>query len=623
MCTTTTTTIRNSCPGNIRKKMENREKSSGYTLIEMSIVMIVVGVILAASAVAYDLFLRNKKEVQTEISMSQITVSIGNFRAQYGRYPCPASLTAARGSADYGREKSDCTDLTVAIGTCSAAEGYCVEQSEAGRTIDHDNDGATPTPTPEIRPRVRRGALPFKSMNVPEEYAYDGYGNRIVYVVTERLAVANTFNLAHGGISIVDDQTPTPESLLEAPGVGHFLIISPGRNNAGGYNNNGLLVQACPAATTPEGKNCDVTGIAEYVQTGINTTQTNTHFDDRLSFFSSVEMSLWQRTAANRNNIEQRPGGFVGFNDSAPGDVAAVAGKMKTDGKLHTQEVCDESGTPGVMGNCFGSGLIGGSGMNCDNGKYMVGIKDGDVDCVPNVAVGCPPNQLLEEVRPDGSLRCSLRGCSARVFNFCAGVSVSVPAGADNTSYLDPVTGISFLCSNRSWTASSGQVSAACCKPGLRHRDQPCPPGETGGPVKVTITKTCNPPKKKVKRDDSLCIAGPCTPGSKTTFESCPPGYTGGPVKVKTKRTCNPMKTKVKKDKSLCVSDSDDDDSDDRPPPVCSWQPVNQTGVVNTNSLPRPAVGNVCACGSSNRSCFAVGVPGVIYKKFNCRCSEN
>ncbi len=301
---------------------------SGYTLIEGAIVILLVGIFIGTFFAVYTLHIENKKMIQTETSLSQLTAAIGNFRAQYGRYPCPASLTAPINNPQYGREAATgCADeAEVAIGACDMADpavGYCVERS--ARQIDTDGVGG-----PDTFPRVRRGAIPFKNLNIPEEYTYDGHGNRIVYAVTERLAVTATFQLDHGGIDIVDDATP-PGSVLFAPDVAHFLVLSPGENGAGAYSNSGVQVQPCPnPATSAEGDNCDTqNNRARYVLTGLRTTNGNTRYDDRMDYFSQAEFSLWQRTAADRNNIEQRPGGIVGIGADPDTGVPVVNGTIR------------------------------------------------------------------------------------------------------------------------------------------------------------------------------------------------------------------------------------------------------------------------------------------------------
>ncbi|GJL85894.1 MAG: hypothetical protein DHS20C02_16690 [Micavibrio sp.] len=602
------TTMKKSRKYKMRKETGSGVKRSGYTLIEMAIVMIVAGVMIGAFISVYDVFIQNRKVIETEISLSEVTVAIGNFRAQYGRYPCPASLTAPRGTPEYGNESDDnCLDFTeVTTGTCDLApdKGYCVEQSE--RAIDHDDDG-----TIDHFPRVRRGAIPFRNLNIAEEFAYDGYGNRLTYVVTERLAFADTFNVSHGGISIVDDTAGVGQSLLEEEGSGHFLILSPGENNAGAYNNNGVLVAACPPATTSEGKNCDINNTdAKYVQTDMRTTYDNTRFDDRLSFFSSIEMSLWQRTALERNDIEQRPDGFVGINDVTPNDVAEVVGNMRasgplpTDGKLQSEEICD----PGEAG-CFDPELIGGTpipGLNCPSG-FVVAIENGGVRCENTLIVGCPPNELVVGVNPDGTLQCKPKGCPAGPYNFCTGVSDLLPQGADGDMVVGPTTGTNFTCNTPSWVPDS--QPASCCVPGTTTTPGACPPGFTGTGT-VTTTTTCSPPNTTTTTGGGCTCVG----GSVTRTVSCPAGQTG---KI------------VEQGNIQCPSGSTGgwtvtlNTCQVPPGAVCSWQPINQTGMVRGKRLPRPRAGSSCGCGSKNRSCFTVGIPGILYRKYNCRCSVN
>ncbi len=610
-------TIRNNMKRKAQRETGNLLKSAGYTLVELAVVVLVVGIVLAAFFSSYEIYLNNQKVIKTESNLSHLTGAIGNFRAQYGRYPCPASLILPRNDPQYGRESLCTDDITVAVGTCDVGgggTGYCVEQS-AG-TIDHDNDGATGMPpTPEINPRVRRGALPFRNLNLPEEYSYDGYGNRVTYVVTERLAVADTFQVNHGGISIVDD-TPGEQSLLEVADKGHFLIFSPGENNAGAYNNNGVLVQACPnPALSAEGENCNINATdAKYVQTAMRTTNDNTRFDDRLSFFSQVELSLWQRTPANRNHIEQRPDGFVDFGDfavKAADDITEVLGDVKAEDKIHTTDgICDSTGTLSSAGKCFGPSLIGGTGMMCPNGEYMVGIKDAAPDCEPFVSASCPEEgDFVTGVNDDGTLICSGKGCASKNHKFCDGVIDPLPSGPEGGTTTGSVSGVDFVCKSERWRPRSS--ADACCVPSTKVRTTECRPGFEGEIVKTT-TITCFPRTKTKDTDESGCN---CVGGPTTKEVSCPPEKPAGTKIIGGTFECPGGATKW--------GDPVFDDCHVPPVVYCSWQPINQTGTVQANSMPDPKAGSGCACGAANKSCFTVGIPGSSYDKHNCRCSVN
>ncbi len=595
-----------------KKGQYNFSSVSGYTLLEMAIAILVVGIVMGTFFSAYTTYVESKKMVQTETSLAQLTAAIGNFRAQYGRYPCPASLSAPADNPQYGREAaSGCADeAQVAIGACDmgAAVGYCVERS--ARQIDTDGVGG-----PDTFPRVRRGAIPFKNLNIPEEYTYDGHGNRMVYAVTERLAVTNTFQPDHGGIDIVDDATP-PGSVLFAPDVAHFLVLSPGENNTGGYSNSGVQIQPCPnPAASVEGNNCDTeNNRARYVLTGLRTTNDNTRYDDRMAYFSQAEFSLWQRTAADRNNIEQRPGGIAGINATPDEGVPVVNGTIRALDRVFASQLCNDDVDP-ASAKCFDAAMIGGAGIECAVG-YVTAIKDGELVCKPGVTAGCGKDFMVE-VAPDGTPVCKkVSLCPAVVHTFCPSTKDALPAGNDGDVVFGPTTGIKFTCKAPKWKPASGSPPT-CCVPSDKTAPAGCPTGYSGGRLIRTV-RTCLP-----TTTTPTVVADTCTCVGATIYKNsdCPLGQIGliqekailAPDPLDTSHPIKCVQGKWLPHINTC----------ELPPVVtCVLKPVNQTGSVNTNSMPTPQAGQQCGCGSANVSCFTTGIPGVSYNKHNCRCDE-
>ena len=225
-----------------------KNDQGGFTLIEMAIVLMIMGLILASTA---QLLTQRQEWLQAEntrVRIADATEAITAFRNLYGRYPCPASLTAQAYQPDnatalaqnYGRE-SDCTDITQAPGAGIGAQGYAVVNTinNAGaiqptRLVTYD-DTSTPAPNDftNVSPRIRIGALPFKHLNMEERDTYDGYNNRIFYAITEHLAVSDTFNPATGAIHIVDENNnslinPPADNSAPLGDTAHFIIFSAG-----------------------------------------------------------------------------------------------------------------------------------------------------------------------------------------------------------------------------------------------------------------------------------------------------------------------------------------------------------------------------------------------------------
>ncbi len=428
-----------------------KRHEKGFTLIEMSIVMIIVGILIATFSPLYSAYLRNQDLVDTTTTVQTVTSAVGSFRAQYGRYPCPASSTATRNDADYGHE-TDCEDeASIAVANCDA--GICIEESS--RAITFSSGGAPVT----ITPRIRVGTIPFRELNLQEKDALDGHSNRLLYAVTERLAVKNTFSLDEGGIAVLNDKDL---SAIDPPGSAHFIIISHGENGAGARTKGGQL-NACPGAGL-ENDNCNVGGQAIYRVAQTETTGDAEQFDDIISYFTSVNIPLWERSAINEFHIHQRPSGDVGIGNftSEIFERDEIKGIAYSSGALQTTEFCDEIGA-----NCFPSSLIGGQiiegppgeftnsgpneGLVCPVGTYMIGITNGAPDCVNDINVTCPTDEILEGIRADGSLDCAApppAACTAQNVDIC-GTPVPFPFLLNNQSFTAPQQGFNRVETHR------------------------------------------------------------------------------------------------------------------------------------------------------------------------------
>ncbi len=241
--------------------MRNSMKTRGYTLIELAIVIGVAGALIATFASAYGLYVKNRIIQATEDNAGAVTSALSNFLIQNGRYPCPARADAKRGDPDYGIETEcdpvtncnattqTCTDNpnypSYNVGGCVAdaspegsntanGEGLCFEQSSAYVSINNfmylktqggigcfqgngngskskgwcpGSSGAGTIPAKMlIQPVVRRGVVPFRTLALPEDTAYDGYGSRFSYAVSENQAVAAAYQPNNGGIQILNAQ---------------------------------------------------------------------------------------------------------------------------------------------------------------------------------------------------------------------------------------------------------------------------------------------------------------------------------------------------------------------------------------------------------------------------------
>lgn len=424
------------------------EKSNqkGFTLIEMAISMIIIGLLVAPLLVLYSKSQEAKKDTVTFEYIESAVNKIQEYRKVTGAYPCPGSMTAPRGVAGpplYGAATDCLTDpLITALVPGDCANGICVEGAIAARA-------ATLAAVP-IGSRVLVGALPFRELQIPESKASDGYKIRLLYAVTESMVDPIAFNINNGAIAIRDDNG---DALSSPDGNIAFLVLSHGKTKAGGYNQYGGLNTACPAGgATVDEENCndgfaDSTGpaTAEYIASFRANALGAGFFDDQVMYFTQVTDPMWKRvdaTMGDPEDIEVVPSGDVlvgnpsamvgaalvpaldisGGINAGTGFVTnpslVVRGPTVTSdgtGEIRADWFCDENGE-----NCFQPRIIAGDpdapttdptfgGLDCrgnPSGEYLIGIENNQPVC-SEVGFKCPDSMpILESVNGSGTPTC-------------------------------------------------------------------------------------------------------------------------------------------------------------------------------------------------------------------------
>jgi prepilin-type N-terminal cleavage/methylation domain-containing protein len=510
--------------------------AAGFTLIEMAVVTIILGLILSAFIPAYNLYLKNKRMQTTRDNMTMATSAIAGFRALHGRYPCPASFTANRATdPTYGHEGADlCTAVAAPAGTYIQQNTRTINEPGVGNIV--------------ITPHVRIGALPFRELSLDESQAFDGEGNFITYAVTQELAQPNNFHADRGGIDILNDQSA---SAIAPATSGHFILISHGEDESGAFTKGGTQLP-CPAAGL-EKKNCDYTNPAntlarfQVAQTSTNRNSASL-FDDVTSYFTQDDIPLWQFSSVNPANIRQvdiQGKAGVAFQAlTATPATLQIAGDVRASDKVMISRLCDQTGANAY---CFTPAVIGGNvpQMQCAAGKVAVSISGGSVQCATvattEVDVVCPgASDRLIGINPDGSLNCQSSGCPQTTVNIC-GTDTTLPATGVNGSAT--LTGgasyqVQYFCqSDSTWNTTPDVLGGVCtCTPGSTSAQQDCDIGFTGKQT-VTTTTTCPSGTQTQTTNTAACV---CVATTDQQSQDCPDGFSSGSIIMQAQHTCNP-----------------------------------------------------------------------------------
>jgi prepilin-type N-terminal cleavage/methylation domain-containing protein len=194
---------------------------SGFTLVELAIVLLVTGILMAAYLDASRLWLETRRHDVTMARMRLIQDAMTHYFSRNTAYPCPAA-PVSNPSDDLPYE--DCTTLSPAQIQQAKKQGIAF--------INYNNR------------QIIEGAVPFRLLNIPRESALDGWDHQFTYAITARLTRHATFNANLGGIGIIDENN---ESLTTPPASALWALVSHGPDGSGAWYN-GSEATSCPPA---------------------------------------------------------------------------------------------------------------------------------------------------------------------------------------------------------------------------------------------------------------------------------------------------------------------------------------------------------------------------------------
>ena len=208
----------------------HKNSRSGFTLIELSVVLLVMSIMLGGILTIVTQTARIEKRNQLNAKLERIRTAMMDFRLANNQLPCPGDITLITSSSNFGRKAS--------------VEGDCY----SGAILSTYTVGAGAT-------AVVGGSVPVRSLGLKDEDAYDPWGNLFLYVVDKRITAASAFNeypptsTSIGNITALDLEGNTISSRVL------YLVLSHGQNGHGGYMRSGLR-KSVGSTNTREQLNC-------------------------------------------------------------------------------------------------------------------------------------------------------------------------------------------------------------------------------------------------------------------------------------------------------------------------------------------------------------------------------
>ncbi len=218
------------------KKIYHKNQRKAFSLIELSIVIVISSILLTGGLVISVNALNSAKIKLTKDRMAEVYKALGNFVIVNKRLPCPAPITDTKsGTSTYG---------VAVAGTLCATTGV------ATSTVS----GST---------NLVRGMLPVKTLGLPFEMAEDGFGDKFEYmvdayhtVISDGVNASTDFGAAVSNITIIELPGATSQTIETAAA---FAIISLGANKFGAYGADSVTRNAIPTDTQ------EATNVTTYV----------------------------------------------------------------------------------------------------------------------------------------------------------------------------------------------------------------------------------------------------------------------------------------------------------------------------------------------------------------------
>lgn len=135
-------------------------RAQGFSLVEMAMVLLVVGVLAALFLPATNTMMDNNRRKETRTKLESLESAITRFVMTTGRLPCPADGSLAPGNANQGLELA-------AGGACTVAA-------------------------------LTNGVVPWRTLAIAQETVMDAWGSLISYRVWGGAGVANPLTVANG-----------------------------------------------------------------------------------------------------------------------------------------------------------------------------------------------------------------------------------------------------------------------------------------------------------------------------------------------------------------------------------------------------------------------------------------
>ena len=207
-----------------------RRTAKGFTLAELAVVLVIVGLLLGGLMVPLSTQMDNRYRSDTVKALADIREALIGFAIVNGRLPCPAQPDLSNTDSNAGVEA-----VTVPGGPCSCTAATAASNDGIAKI------GGTACDTAGATSGVN-GVLPWATLGLPET---DSWGNRYTYRITTR------FGQVSGGATNNYGCTPSVIPVTNAA----FAICTTGNISILSASPGTTIASGIPAIVVSHGKN--------------------------------------------------------------------------------------------------------------------------------------------------------------------------------------------------------------------------------------------------------------------------------------------------------------------------------------------------------------------------------
>lgn len=179
---------------------------AGFSLIEISIVLIIIGILMTGILQFQKIQMTGKTFGSTRANIAEVNKAVSVYISRNSRLPCPSSLIAKPDEEAYG-SAPDCKEMLASPSLTT---------DKAHLLVDGRNDG-----------KILIGKIPFREMNITEASTKDGWGRDLYYAVSANLTDMEKYDQFKGVIDVVDAYD---RSLTEINTGAQYVIFSTGQD---------------------------------------------------------------------------------------------------------------------------------------------------------------------------------------------------------------------------------------------------------------------------------------------------------------------------------------------------------------------------------------------------------